>query len=197
MSEITYKCSYLELYKNGNIDWIIERLYKILESCRLCPRECRVNRSDNDKGFCKSGKNLIISSYGPHFGEEKPLVGYGGSGTIFLTNCNLRCVYCQNYEISHLGIGDEIEIEKMADIMISLQEMGCHNINFVTPTHFVPQIVKSVKYAIEKGLKIPLVYNSGGYENLETIKLLEGIFDIYMPDIKYGSNDTAKKYSDS
>jgi len=139
----------------------------------------------------------MISSYGPHFGEERPLVGSHGSGTIFLTNCNLRCVYCQNYEISHLGIGRDAAIDDMAEIMMELQDIGCHNINFVTPTHFLPQIVKSVKYAIKKGLNIPLVYNSGGYERLETIKLINGVFDIYMPDIKYGTNDMAKKYSDA
>lgn len=194
---VAYRYRYLELYEDGRIDRIIERLYRLLESCRLCPRECKINRLEDKKGFCRSGKDLIISSYGPHFGEERPLVGFSGSGTIFLTNCNLRCVYCQNYEISHLGIGKKVKIEDMAEIMIKLQNMGCHNINFVTPTHFLPQIVKSVGYAIKKGLNIPLIYNSGGYEKVETIKLLDGVFDIYMPDIKYGSNDMAKKYSNA
>lgn len=197
MSDIIYECGYLKLYETGSIDLIIDKLYKLLENCRLCPRECKVNRLDDKRGFCRSGKDLMISSYGPHFGEERPLVGSHGSGTIFLTNCNLRCVYCQNYEISHLGIGSDAAIDDMAEIMMELQDIGCHNINFVTPTHFLPQIVKSVKYAIKKGLNIPLVYNSGGYERLETIKLINGVFDIYMPDIKYGTNDMAKKYSDA
>jgi putative pyruvate formate lyase activating enzyme len=173
----------------------IGKLYKILESCRLCPRECKVNRTQGEKGYCKSGKELVISSIGPHFGEEPPLVGRGGSGTIFLTRCNLGCIYCQNYDISHLGYGDILSCEKLADGMINLQDIGCHNINLVTPTHFVPQLVKSIKIARDMGLKVPIVYNCGGYESLEAIKLLEGIVDIYMPDIKYSNPRYSELYS--
>ena len=189
--------SYLRLYETGELDERIKQLYKILESCELCPRKCRVNRLKGEKGVCRSGMKLMVSSYGPHFGEEAPLVGVGGSGTIFLTNCNLLCVYCQNYEISHLGYGDVRSEAQVADYMISLQRGGCHNINFVTPTHFAPQLVKATKYAIEKGLKLPLVWNCGGYENIRTIKLLDGVVDIYMPDIKYGDSEPATKYSNA
>jgi len=137
----------------------------------------------------------MVSSYGPHFGEEAPLVGIGGSGTIFLTNCNLLCVYCQNYEISHLGYGHVRSDAQVANYMINLQNRGCHNINFVTPTHFTPQLIKATKLAIEKGLRLPLVWNCGGYENTETIELLEDVVDIYMPDIKYGETEPAKQFS--
>ncbi|MFH0896566.1 MAG: radical SAM protein [Candidatus Bathyarchaeota archaeon] len=189
--------SYLRLYESGELDERIERLYKTLESCELCPRNCRANRLKGEKGICRSGKELMVSSYGPHFGEEDPLVGTGGSGTIFLTNCNLLCVYCQNYEISHLGHGEARSESQAADYMISLQDRGCHNINFVTPTHFAPQLVKATKHAIEKGLKLPLVWNCGGYENVKTIELLDGIVDIYMPDMKYGDSEPAKKHSNA
>jgi putative pyruvate formate lyase activating enzyme len=192
-----FKPSYIKLYKSGVLDERIRELYGILESCELCPRKCGKNRLRRERGFCKSGRELMVSSYAPHFGEEKPLVGTGGSGTIFLTNCNLRCVYCQNYEISHLGIGREVSTEGAAEMMIKLQMRGCHNVNLVTPTHFTPQIARSIKDAIKKGLCLPIVYNCGGYENVETIKLLEDIVDIYMPDIKYSSKEPAKKYSDA
>ncbi len=187
--------SYLRLYESGELDKRIEKLNQILESCTLCPRKCRVNRLENEKGVCSSGKELMISSYGPHFGEEAPLVGIGGSGTIFLTNCNLLCVYCQNYEISHLGYGQVRSAVQVANYMISLQDRGCHNINFVTPTHFTPQLVKATKLAIEKGLRLPLIWNCGGYENTETIELLEDVVDIYMPDIKYAQTEPAKQFS--
>jgi len=192
-----FEPSYIGLYESGALDERIRELYEILESCELCPRKCGKNRLKGEEGFCRSGRELIVSSYGPHFGEEEPLVGTRGSGTIFLTNCNLRCVYCQNYEISHLGIGREVSTERAAEMMIELQRRGCHNINLVTPTHFTPQIARSIKDAIKKGLRLPIVYNCGGYENVETIKLLEGIVDIYMPDIKYSSEEPAKKYSDA
>lgn len=187
--------SYLRLYESGELDQRIEKLSQILESCELCPRKCRVNRLENEKGICRSGKEFMIASYGPHFGEEAPLVGIGGSGTIFLTNCNLLCVYCQNYEISHLGYGYIKNENQVAKYMISLQNRGCHNINFVTPTHFTPQLIKATKLAIEKGLRLPIVWNCGGYENTETIELLEGIVDIYMPDIKYSETKPAEQFS--
>lgn len=190
-----WKPSFLELCASGELDKRINELYGMLESCRLCPRKCGANRLAGEKGFCKSGKDLVVSSFGPHFGEESPLVGRGGSGTIFLTNCNLRCIYCQNYDISHLGYGEIRSESQVAEYMITLQKRGCHNINFVTPTHFAPQLVKSTKLAIEKGFKLPIVWNCGGYENVEVTKLLNGIVDIYMPDIKYGDSEPAEKYS--
>ena len=189
--------AYIKSYKSGVLEERIEKLYKILKSCELCPRKCGVDRTKNEPGYCKSGIDLIISSSGPHFGEEKELVGRGGSGTIFLTNCNLGCIYCQNYDISHLGQGKVVSVEQCSELMLNLQGIGCHNINFVTPTHFVPQIVKSIKIACAKGLKLPIVYNCGGYENVEIIKLLEGTVDIYMPDMKYVDNKNAKKYSNA
>lgn len=196
MSKV-YTPGYINLYKTGELNNRIERLYEILKECKLCPRKCSVDRTKKNSGYCKSGLDILVSSSGPHFGEEPELVGDHGSGTIFLTNCNLGCVYCQNYDISHLGIGKIMSVEELADTMIGLQSLGCHNINFVTPTHFVPQLVMSIKKAYEKGLRIPIVYNCGGYENVEIIKLLNGIIDIYMPDIKYGINEYAKKYSNA
>lgn len=190
-----FKPSYLELIERGEMEEKISRLYKILERCELCPRKCHVDRLKGEKGICRSGAKLKVSSFFPHFGEEEVLVGTHGSGTIFLSNCSLRCVYCQNYEISHLGEGEECSEEEVAEMMLSLQRMKCHNINLVTPTHFAPQLVKAIKIAAEKGLNLPIVWNCGGYENVEVIKLLEGIVDIYMPDIKYGSNEGGKKYS--
>ncbi|HIE09330.1 MAG TPA: radical SAM protein [Armatimonadetes bacterium] len=187
--------SYLALLESGELDRRIDALYELLSPCRLCPRECGVDRLRDERGFCRTGLNPVVSSYGPHFGEESPLVGYGGSGTIFLTHCNLACLYCQNYEISQLGEGREVSIEDLADMMLHLQRMGCHNINFVTPTHVVPQIVKAVKVAAERGLKVPLVYNCGGYESVRTLRLLEGIFDIYMPDFKYSDDKVAEELS--
>ncbi|MEM7826456.1 MAG: radical SAM protein [Candidatus Aenigmatarchaeota archaeon] len=189
-----FKPSYLLIGKK-EMEERIEKLYKILEKCELCPRKCHVNRLKGEKGVCLSGEKLKVSSYFPHFGEEDVLVGTHGSGTIFLSNCNLKCIYCQNYEISHLGEGEEYSEEEVAEMMLYLQKRGCHNINLVTPTHFAPQLVKAIGIAGKKGLEIPIVWNCGGYENVEVIKLLEGIVDIYMPDIKYGSNEGAKKYS--
>ena len=172
-----------------------DKLYELLEACRLCPNECGVNRFESDNGNCRSGILPKVLSAHRHFGEEPPLVGMFGSGTIFFTNCNLDCKYCQNYDISHQGIGVEVSIQDLAEMMLDLQNVGCHNINLVTPTHFVPQIVDALIIAREKGLQIPLVYNCGGYESVETLKLLDKIIDIYMPDIKYSSNENALKYS--
>jgi putative pyruvate formate lyase activating enzyme len=192
---MVFEPSYLKLLKTKEIEEKIDKLYKILERCELCPRKCHVNRLKNEKGICKAGLKMKVSSYFPHFGEEDVLVGIHGSGTIFLSNCNLRCIYCQNFEISHLGEGKERTEEEVAEMMLTLQEVGCHNINLVTPTHYASQLVKAIKIAAEKGLKLPIVWNCGGYENVEIIKLLDGIVDIYMPDIKYGDNEAAKKYS--
>ncbi|MEO0095576.1 MAG: radical SAM protein [candidate division WOR-3 bacterium] len=174
---------------------LIDAFYKMLNPCRLCPRECKVNRLAGEFGNCKAGINPKVSSYHQHFGEEYCLVGRFGSGTIFFTYCNLHCVFCQNYDISQHGIGRVITIERLAEMMIELQELGCHNINLVTPTPWVPQIVGALSIAKDNGLNIPIVYNCGGYESVEILKMLEGIIDIYMPDIKYGDNDKGKKYS--
>ncbi len=168
---------------------------KILEDCTICPRMCQVNRFDEKTGICQTGALPIVSAYHPHFGEESPLVGRHGSGTIFLTSCNLRCVFCQNWEISHEMEGREISHQRLAEMMLELQQMGCHNINFVTPTHMVPQILAALPYAIHMGLNLPLVYNTSGYDRVETLRLLDGIIDIYMPDIKYMDSLFAKKYS--
>lgn len=187
--------SYTGLYERGELQNRIDRGYEILRKCRLCPRECRVNREKGERGFCKAGMDLTVSSFHAHFGEEPPISGYRGSGTIFLTYCNLRCVFCQNYPISHLGNGNQISPSVLSQMMLNLQEKGCHNINLVTPTVFVPQILAGLLLAIQKGLNIPLVYNCSGYEKVETLKILEGIIDIYMPDIKYGGREEGKKYS--
>ncbi len=176
---------YFETFKKGLLQKKIKQVYCLLEGCRLCPRKCGVNRLEDEKGICKMGKKAMVSSYNAHFGEEATLVGKNGSGTIFFANCNLLCNFCQNYDISHEGHGYEVSDEQLADMMITLQNKGCHNINFVTPSHVVPQILSSLEIAIEKGLNTPLIYNTGGYDNVETLKLLEGIFDIYMPDFKF------------
>lgn len=167
----------------------------LLAECRVCPRGCKVNRLENEKGFCKTGRLAMVSSYNAHFGEERPLVGVGGSGTIFFTNCNLGCVFCQNYEISHHGDGVEVTAGQLAAMMVSLEKQGCHNINLVTPTHVVPQILEALPLAIDKGLTVPLVYNSSGYDRVETLELLDGIIDIYMPDFKFWDPDHARRYA--
>ncbi|HUO77418.1 MAG TPA: radical SAM protein [Thermodesulfovibrionales bacterium] len=167
----------------------------ILKECTLCPRNCGVDRTSGEVGFCKTGNKPFVSSWGPHFGEEKPLVGRFGSGTIFFGHCNLGCVFCQNWTISHLGEGEEISFARLAKIMGDLEGMGCHNINLVTPTHQMPMILHSLAIAVEKGLTIPIVYNCGGYESLEALKLLRGIVDIYMPDFKYADSEMTLKYS--
>lgn len=189
--------SYISLFEKGELTKRIELLNEFLKECRLCPRECRVNRLDGEVGVCQAGSDLTISSAFPHFGEEPPLVGNHGSGTIFLTHCNLRCLFCQNYDISHLGRGERITSSDMARIMLRLQEVGCHNINFVTPTHYAPQIIASLPEAIEKGLRLPIVYNCSGYESIEVIRLLEGIVDIYMPDAKYMDGKYSKRFSNA
>ena len=168
--------------------------FKILEDCTLCPRNCRVNRLLGARGTCEGGYLLAVASYAPHFGEEQPLVGRSGSGTIFLAHCNLRCCFCQNYSISHLGEGREVSFEGLARMMIGLQNLGCHNINFVTPTHYAAQILEAVGRAAGMGLRVPLVYNSSGYDAASTLKLLDGVFDIYMPDFKFGEPGPAAEY---
>ena len=186
---------YLERLTLPELQQRAEALHQMMVECRICPNDCKAKRTEGETGECHSTDEVIISSVGPHFGEEPPLVGTNGSGTIFFTNCNLDCQFCQNYDISHLGVGEKITVTDLARAMLQLQQRGCHNINFVTPTHFTPQIVAALILAVEKGLEIPVVYNCGGYESVETLKLLEDIVDIYMPDIKYSVDDNALKYS--
>ena len=190
------KPAYLNLSEK-EIKKRVDSLFKILQNCEICPRKCHVNRLKREKGYCQLGFFPKVSAFHPHFGEESVLVGKNGSGTIFFTSCNLSCIYCQNYEISQLRIGKEVSFEELADMMVSLQNQGCHNINLVTPTPQVPQIVKSLQIAIEKGLKIPLVYNTSGYDSVKVLKLLDGIVDIYMPDTKYSDDKIALKYSNA
>jgi putative pyruvate formate lyase activating enzyme len=194
---MTFIPSYIDLFEKGELQKRIQLLMEILKECQLCPRQCRVNRLDGEVGYCGAPSELMISSAFPHFGEESPLVGYHGSGTIFLTHCNLRCIFCQNYDISHLGRGESITPSDMARVMQRLQEVGCHNINFVTPTHYVPQIVASLPEAINMGLRLPIVYNCSGYESIEVIQLLDGVVDIYMPDAKYMDEKYAKRFSNA
>jgi putative pyruvate formate lyase activating enzyme len=186
---------YLELVRRGELQRRAAAARSLLEGCCVCPRVCGVRRLRGETGVCGVGGHIWIASHGPHFGEEAPLVGSGGSGTIFLARCNLSCVFCQNAEISQGGEGWSLSAAEMAHIMLGLERRGCHNINFVTPTHQVPQILEALPIAVERGLTVPLVYNCGGYESLETLRLLEGVFDIYMPDFKYADPEVALRYS--
>ncbi len=187
--------AYLDLYHSGKLAERIEAARDLLQNCQVCPRQCHINRLADKKGKCNTGRLAVVSSYGPHFGEEAPLVGKHGSGTIFFTNCNLKCLFCQNYTISQLGDGTEVTKEELVRMMLSLQARGCHNINFVSPTHVVPQILEALEVAINLGLKLPLVYNSGGYDSMETLEILDGIVDIYMPDMKYSDEKIAEELS--
>lgn len=186
--------SYLRLYREGKLKDRIDQAIHLMRNCRLCPRECAVDRLSGETGFCRIGRKAKVASYNAHFGEESPLVGRSGSGTIFFSSCNLLCSFCQNYDISHLAEGIEVEPEQLAKMMIYLARCGCHNINFVTPTHVVPQILEGLYIAVEHGLDVPLVYNTGGYDNVETLKILDGIFDIYMPDFKFWDQKWAEKF---
>lgn len=184
--------SYLKLYREGKLQERVDHAVGLMKECALCPRDCRVNRIEGEKGFCRTGRKAIVASMHAHFGEEAPLVGTGGSGTIFFSSCNLLCTFCQNFDISHLMEGHETEPEGLAAMMLSLQKRGCHNINFVTPSHVAPQILEGLIIAAENGLRVPLVYNTGGYDRIETLKILDGVFDIYMPDFKFWN----EKWSD-
>ena len=195
MKSKRFEAAYLKTHREGRLSERIEKAFRLLEACTLCPRNCGVNRLQGERKFCGAGLQPEVSSASPHFGEEDPLVGSHGSGTIFLTHCNLKCAFCQNFAISHLGEGKEVSFEKLGMMMVELQRLGCHNINFVTPTHYVPQILRALPFAVEKGLSVPLVYNTGGYDSLETLKLLDGIFDIYMPDFKYADSHASLEYS--
>lgn len=187
--------SYLELYRRGGLQERTAQALEILRDCHLCPRKCGANRLEDKRGVCRTGRWAVIASFHSHFGEEYPLVGRYGSGTIFVSNCNLQCQFCQNFELSQLGEGQEARPEEIATMMLSLQRRGCHNINIVSPTHVVPQMLEALLVAIERGLSIPLVYNSGGYDSVETLCLLDGIFDIYMPDMKYSDEKIARELS--
>ena len=191
-----FEPAYLKLNKMGELKKRAEKLWAIMESCQLCPRRCGENRMKGVSGFCRApGARLIVSGYQAHFGEERPLVGKGGSGTIFFSHCSLRCVFCQNWTISNLGSGSETNINRLAGMMLRLQEKGCHNINLVTPTHYSPHIVKALDMAAGQGLRLPMVYNTSGWERLEILTLLDDIVDIYIPDFKYWDSAMSAKFS--
>ena len=195
-SQQAFEPAYLTLLENNQLQVRAEQAYQHMADCDLCARYCHVDRYAGIKGaVCRTGLRAWVNSYGPHHGEEVPLRGVYGSGTIFFSWCSLRCVFCQNWEISQKGLGHEIEPEEIAGMMLKLQAQGCHNINFVTPSHVVAQIIRAVDIATRKGLRIPLVYNTGGYDSPEALALLDGIIDIYMPDMKYGDSAQAHKYS--
>lgn len=188
--------AYLQRLEPGELSSRVDQAYQHLENCDLCARYCYVNRRQTTKGaVCRTGEHAVVNSFGSHHGEEDPLRGWNGSGTIFFSWCSLRCVFCQNWQISHKGQGHEVEPEELADMMLQLQTQGCHNINFVTPSHVVAQVIAAVNIAAQKGLHLPLVYNTGGYDSPEALALLDGIIDIYMPDMKYGDSRIARKYS--
>ena len=191
----SYQSGYLGLLKSGELKNRVETAYQHLSICDVCALRCPVDRLSGKLGSCRTGKKAKVSSFGPHHGEEAPLSGWMGSGTIFFTRCNLRCQYCQNFDISQSDSGDEVNPEDIAVMMLQLQSQGCHNINFVSPSHVVPQILAAVWVAAKAGLHIPLVYNTGGYDSLTMLTLLNGVIDIYMPDMKYGDSDIARKYS--
>ncbi|MFQ6049011.1 MAG: radical SAM protein, partial [Phycisphaerae bacterium] len=173
----------------------VQEAYRLLSPCRVCPRACGADRPGGQRGLCGLTESVLVSSAGPHFGEESCLVGFGGSGTIFLAGCNLLCVFCQNYSISHLRQGRPATTEQIAELMLSLAHAGCENINLVTPTHVGPQLMAAIELARSRGLELPIVWNCGGYESLQMLRLLEGYVDIYMPDFKYADNDPARRFS--
>jgi putative pyruvate formate lyase activating enzyme len=186
--------AYLKSYDKGILERKVDKALKILENCEVCPRRCNVNRVKNKLGICRIGRYAKVSSFFPHFGEEDCLRGWNGSGTIFFSFCNLKCVFCQNFEVSWIGEGIEVGPKEIAKMMIILQEKGCHNINLVTPEHVVPQILEAIPFAIEMGLNLPIVYNTSSYDSIESLKLMEGIVDIYMPDFKFFTPKLAKFY---
>ncbi len=187
-----FKPAYIKAFEKGLLKDRAAKAAGLLRACMLCPRKCGVDRLAGETGFCKTGKRAWVSSYSPHFGEEAPLVGTHGSGTIFFTHCNLLCLFCQNFDISHQGNGQAVTENELASLMLALQNQGCHNINFVTPSHVVPQILAALEIAVEHGLNVPLVFNSGGYDRVATLKLLDGVVDIYMPDFKFWDSQVAE-----
>ncbi|UCH85429.1 MAG: radical SAM protein [Candidatus Latescibacterota bacterium] len=189
-----FEPAYLALDRAGEMSKRVTKALKELEECNACPRRCGVNRTEGETQVCNKGRHARVASVSPHFGEEDCLRGWNGSGTIFIACCNLQCVFCQNWDISQRSTGTECTAAQMAEIMIELQNRGCHNINFVTPEHVVPQVIEAVAEAIPKGLSTPIVYNTSAYDSLESLNLLDGIVDIYMPDFKFWDRDTAKQY---
>jgi len=194
----TIEPSYLALLREGVLDQRVEALERLLERCTVCPKDCLNNRLNNEIAACYSGRLPIVSSYTAHFGEEPPLVGTKGAGNIFFGNCNLRCVYCQNYQISQTHkqqLKNEVTHERLAEMMLELQSRGCHNINFVSPTHFAPQMARSILIAAQNGLRVPVVYNTNAYDSVEVLRLLDRIVDVYLPDLKYADDESGFLYS--
>ncbi len=185
---------YLETFESGRLKEKVQEAFELLDPCIVCPVACRANRF-RENGDCGVGRHAILSSYGAHFGEEPVLVGRNGSGTVFFGGCNLRCVYCQNYDISQLRWGSVVDAQTLAKVFLEIQRKGCHNLNLVSPTHVVPQILEALLIAVEKGFRLPIVYNTGGYDHIKTLKILDGVVDIYMPDTKYGDSKNGLKYS--
>lgn len=192
---MTFEPSYVNLLESGSFPQRVTRAKERLSPCTVCAVVCRVQRQQGDLGECGVGAKAIVSSYGPHFGEEAPLRGWKGSGTIFFSGCNMHCQFCQNASISQAKVGQEVTPHELAEMMLQLQKRGCHNINFVSPTHVGPQLMEGVYLAAQKGLQVPLVYNTGGYDSVSMLRLFDGIIDIYMPDMKYADPDLAYKYS--
>ena len=186
--------SYLKLHREGMLQERVDHAAELMQDCTVCPRDCHANRFSGELGFCHTAEKARVASLHAHFGEEAPLVGTHGSGTIFFMSCNLLCYFCQNYDISHNADGGEVEPKELAGMMLSLQKRGCHNINFVTPSHVVPQILQALVIAIELGLNVPLVYNTGGYDKVETLQILDGVVDIYMPDFKFWDEKWSEKF---
>jgi putative pyruvate formate lyase activating enzyme len=197
MATVKSVAAYRSAFERGVLQEHVEALEAMLASCELCPRACRADRTKGETGYCGAGNALSVSSAFPHFGEEAPLVGRNGSGTIFFSRCNLRCVFCQNHDISDLGEGTRIDPEDLALMMLALERRGCHNINLVTPTHQIPGIAHALLLAAGEGLSVPLVYNCGGYEPLPVLKLLDGLVDIYMPDVKFLDPEPSRRYLDA
>ena len=198
MNLLAFAPSYIKLYQSGELKKRIEALDEMLASCNICPLDCRIDRKAGEIARCYSRYQPIVSSYCPHFGEEPPLVGTNGAGNIFFGNCNLRCVYCQNYQISQNykeEIKNEVTFERLAEIMLELQSKGCHNIGLVSPTHFVPQIMKALLIAVENGLHLPLIYNTNAYDSVDVLRLLDGVIDVYLPDLKYSYDSDGYNYS--
>src|SRR2546425_12079400 len=194
----TAEPSYFRLLQSGEVRRRVQALEALLERCTVCPRDCLNNRLNNEIAACYSGRLPIVSSYTAHFGEEPPLVGKSGAGNVFFGNCNLRCVYCQNYQISQIHkeqIKNEVTHERLAEMMLELQAHGCHNINFVSPTHFAPQMARAILIAAQQGLRLPIVYNTNAYDSVEVLRLLDGIVDIYLPDLKYAEDEAGYLYS--
>ena len=190
----SFRPAYLKLFDSGELKARVDESIRSLESCQVCPRNCKVNRLEDKTAACYTGRYAQVSSHFAHFGEEDCLRGVNGSGTIFFNMCNLRCVFCQNYDISQANKGPEKRPEQIASMMLELQRQGCHNINFVTPEHVVPQVLEAIYYAVEMGLNLPIVYNTSGYDSSESLKLLDGVVDIYMPDFKFWDRDTSLTY---